>query len=628
MKTLNRIRNHLDFILIISTCCFVVPFISLSKTIDPYLTIRFFLWSILTLVLLISFVYRMISSPTERKTRYVGSVVFVVYTGYLFFSLLSIINAVNPGESAYEIVKIFTSLTFLFLCLQVLAANPDYKFMLTKCLVISAFLLCCIGFYQYFTIAYGKPGLDILVSIQGTMGHKNLLSSALFLTLPFCFYSLLSSHYLWRILSGITAAMSLLMIFLLQTRAVWLALIVSSTLALLIVLLLHKQFVINKKIMLKTALLSLVILSACITAGIVLASKSDALDHLKERIQPSTLLSRGTGNERIQLWKKTVNGAFENLALGHGAGNWRISLPSYGLDGLTARSFKYVHFQRPHNDFIWVLFESGIFGFLCYVSIFIVSLFFCIKNILLHKQLQSKRLALCMLMSLTGYITIACFSFPKERIFHSMVLSILLAIILNLHSEVTQKRNTAPKTNTLLISIPCIIVLIFSAAVGYIRLKSEWLTKQSFMARNHQQHSQVIALIDKAYSPFSSLDPTSAPLQWYKAEAQYLMGNFSQALISYQLAREAHPYHIHVLNNLATCYEELQDHENAIYYYNKALEIHPQFQEALINLGATYYNCGRYEEAWQTLLRCKPDPKNEKLKIYLETVKKELDTTD
>ena len=105
----------------------------------------------------------------------------------------------------------------------------------------------------------------------------------------------------------------------------------------------------------------------------------------------------------------------------------------------------------------------------------------------------------------------------------------------------------------------------------------------------------------------------------------FLMNNISQAHEDFKKAHKAHPYHIHVLNNLATCYEMEGNHNEAIYYYKKALEIFPQFEDALINLGATYYNSGRYEEAYETLVRCNQNTQNPKLEEYLKSVKKKLD---
>lgn len=69
------------------------------------------------------------------------------------------------------------------------------------------------------------------------------------------------------------------------------------------------------------------------------------------------------------------------------------------------------------------------------------------------------------------------------------------------------------------------------------------------------------------------------------------------------------------------------NHDLSIDYYKKALQIYPEFEEALINLGAAYYNAGRYEESHETLLRCK-ETDNPRLQQYLRAVKKEIDKKD
>lgn len=627
MIPLGTFGKHIDFILLLIGSLFVIPFLVFPYTVDPYLTPQFLVWSILTFILFGTICARHILGPNRLIPASTKRILFPLYFGYFLFALLSLTQATNAAEGVYEVLKIFVSLVFLFVCVILFSRHPDYKFIFIKCITLTAFLLTLIGLYHYFTIAYGKSGIDILVSVRGTIGHKNLLSSAILLTFPFCLYCFFSFHIFWRIFSGLTAAMSLTLILLLQARAVWLAGVLSCACVFVLVLFLRKEFAFSKKYTLRFLAPLILILVICAGSAWYFASKSDALEYLTQRTNPSTLFSKGTGFERMLIWKKSFLGIRDRPLLGHGAGNWRITLPSYGLQNLTQRSFKYVYFQRPHNDFIWVLYETGIFGFLFYVSIFAVAFIYLIKTLRSHSQLSCRYFALCLFSALIAYIVVASFSFPKERIFHSIMLLFILAIIITLYNESRPSRPHLVGPAFTAVSILSLVPLIMAILIGYCRFRSEILTKQAYEARNRYDYPQVIDKIDKAYSPFAALDPVSAPLQWYKGEAHYLMGNYREALVDYKMAYEAHPYHIHVLNNLATCYEELQDHDRAIFYYQKALSIFPEFEETLINLGATYYNSGRYELAYQTLIQCNPRSENPKLKLYLETVKKELDTS-
>ena len=71
--------------------------------------------------------------------------------------------------------------------------------------------------------------------------------------------------------------------------------------------------------------------------------------------------------------------------------------------------------------------------------------------------------------------------------------------------------------------------------------------------------------------------------------------------------------------------DAIEDRKIQAECYKKAIEIFPQFEDALINLGATYYNTGRYEEAHKTLLRCSQNKQNPRLQQYLKAVEEKLD---
>jgi tetratricopeptide (TPR) repeat protein len=230
-----------------------------------------------------------------------------------------------------------------------------------------------------------------------------------------------------------------------------------------------------------------------------------------------------------------------------------------------------------------------------------------------------------MFFGIVGYMVDAFFCFPKERIFHSIFLMLMMAVVVSIYHQSFGCKKTIPRSFMCALTTPSLALLLFAIAVGYIRLNAEIYTKRAYAARAAQNWPAVISEIDKGYSVFATLDPMSTPLQWYRGEAHFLMNDIPQALVDYKKAYKAHPFHIHVLNNLATCYESLGNHDQAIEYYNKALKIHPQFDEALINLGATYYNAGRCEDAYETLLRCNPNTKDPRLEKYLKICKKEVD---
>ncbi len=84
----------------------------------------------------------------------------------------------------------------------------------------------------------------------------------------------------------------------------------------------------------------------------------------------------------------------------------------------------------------------------------------------------------------------------------------------------------------------------------------------------------------------------STPLPWYKGVANFSLGNIEGAFDDFKRAYEIHPNHIHVLNNLGTCYAVLGDYKRAAECYQKVLAISPGYKETLINLSAVGCHMG------------------------------------
>ena len=61
--------------------------------------------------------------------------------------------------------------------------------------------------------------------------------------------------------------------------------------------------------------------------------------------------------ERVVLWKKTVQLIAEKPVFGYGGGNWQIAFPKTGLNEIWRAEDLNVTFQRPHNDFLWIIFS-------------------------------------------------------------------------------------------------------------------------------------------------------------------------------------------------------------------------------------------------------------------------------
>lgn len=538
------------YILIIGL--FLCAFVSSHKILDVTLSSRYLVWVGLTIVLFISISYRALTNPAKIDFSILRRMIFPVFFGYLFFVILSFAHSVNVSETLYNVLKTFVMIVFLFEAVLILKENGPNA--LIKAMTVLALILSSYGIYQYCTVGFGYQ--------IGTMSGRNLWSAAQFLLLPFCFYSLLTFGVRWKVISLAAIIMVVFNIITLLTRSVWLALFVSSL----------SVLVFRRKLLFYAGICFIfLVLSVCL-----LKDKSAFAGNLVERAT-----DRQSPVERFQIWYSTLRLYKDNPVLGTGAGTWRIEIPRYGK-GIASRSddmmaFRNVYYQRPHNDFLWVLVETGTSSCICYLTIFALSFYYLYK--------ANNRIALMVFAGLVGYMCFAFFSFPKERVFHSMILIIFMAISVAVYHK-RKAHHFHPQTIYIL-SVFVLAVLSLAAVDFWFRYDSERIARKIVQERHFGRWENALIELERC-SWFSTLDPISTPFLWYKGESEYMLGNIKKACLDFERANKYNPNHIFVLTNLGACQALLGQDAEAIENFKKALVLCPDFEGAKNNLNAVY----------------------------------------
>ncbi|MBA3706120.1 MAG: O-antigen ligase family protein [Bacteroidetes bacterium] len=338
----------------------------------------------------------------------------------------------------------------------------------------------------------------------------------------------------------------------------------------------------------------------------------------------SRIFDQNSSFERLALWKNSENMIKENFLLGVGAGNWQINFPKYGLGKFQVEEVKMglTTFQRPHNDFLWVFCEMGFVGLLIYLSIFITIVYQLIQLFRKYKEQEISWLYLILLATCIGYIIIAFFDFPFERVEHQ----ILLFVIFSIASAHYYHNFYAIKAHkNIALKFPIIVIMLFipvcfSFSVSSMRCSGEFHSQKMYLYKNIGNWDLLINEANKATNSCYSIDPMSIPIDWYKGVAFFSKGNSIVAQKYFEQAYLIAPFNIHVLNNLASCYESLKKHDKAEKLYVKALFISPQFDEARLNLSAVYYNEGKFDKAFETIDLCNINSTDEKYKQFLPSI--------
>ncbi|MBX3163340.1 MAG: O-antigen ligase family protein [Bacteroidetes bacterium] len=545
-------------------------------------------------LLLLYFLYK---SKNEFKLRL--DFILGSYFAYTLFSALSIIWAHNTAEALFSAEKQVLSLcAFLFTFYFLKQDKNSFTSALLKISVLVNIIVLAVMCYQMFQL--NNFDGEALYAITGVNGHKNLLSSFLFLNLFFLINAYFQSSKSYKTETLFCIALTVASIIFLKTKAVWLGMGITA-MVFLVLFLYHKL----KKDVLKKVNVSILlpVVIVCINIFFFFG--------LKPIINKSLGFTQATENktmkleqERLVLWDKTYYLIEKNPLIGVGCGNWQIEMPDATLTDLWRAEDLNFTFQRPHNDFLWILSETGIIGFNLYLMFVVGLLLLSIKILKTSGNKQTAFQLMICVSFIVGYLVISFFDFPKERVEHNLWLNMIFAFAYYQVQENYVTQNSKPIPIQKPFYFVAILLAAFMLYTNILRCKGEFFTRKIYDAKHENNAPKIIQSGNSAFNFAYTIDPLSLPIHWYRGNAYAARGNFKEAYKDFQRAYHYNPYNRNVLNDLASACIMNGDTLQAKLYYKEAARISPRYDEAKLNLAAICIAEKNYEEAnyWLKLI--------------------------
>jgi len=567
---------------------------------------------ILTIYLIVNIKhFKIISDP----------IISLVYLSYVFYTFFCIFNSRNIGDGIFEWIKILYGFILLVLFAG-FVKNIKSESGIVKAFTLLCFILGISGLYDLFQIIlHGKLIIPLSTyQVTSFYGHRNLYCQMLFFSFPF---TIISSLYLkekfWKILGISSFVISLFLLIILSNRATWIALAAGFFSMFIFYLIRYSRkfdfrninISFNKKILFLATFIVLIFV-------FIIYRNYTNVTSLETHAKDIVDFNKGSTKDRIELWSRTIQMIEEKPLFGQGLGDWKIEILKYGNKGLVSEDNN-TFYQRPHNDFLWVMSESGMIGILLFAAIWIIAIFYFIRILLKCKTHEEFFFYNMLFFLAIGFLVFSFFSFPHERAETIIITSVILGMVMNKHNEISVKKYNNPKYIKLFLFL---ILLTLFASLYIIQSKyfSDIHMKKALTAKDNKNYVLIIKEINKANSIFYPTDPFSTPLYWYRGSAYFNMNNIDMALKDFEEAYLINPYHVHVLNNLASAYELKGEHDNSIKFYKKALSIAPNFEEAWLNLCAVYFNKGQTDSAYLALTNIDTATVNPKYLKFLTVV--------
>lgn len=603
------------FILLVN----VVPVLHLNTIPDTVLMPRLLL---VNLVLLGFYLYIYLRKKQNTiDLSVIKNPIVLLLVGLSIITLASVFWAINPGEALFDIVKTFALTMLVFTAVQVLTKSSTWFYQLSKLVVIASIITTVVGYYQYMEYVLPDPDrkinglVSVLYLVKGFMGHKNQLSIALMLYLPFLFFGVLRFRNLWRVASISAFGLNLLLILILETRSVWVGTLFATASLFLISIIYHKVLNVHKN---TRYLFVGLIMAGVVSLGgvIVFAVSTEGAVHKK--FDPFLNPENVRNIHRINTWKMSLDMSKDSPITGVGAGNWKIVAPAYQNGaGITIQNFNWL---RPHNDFLWMLTEKGVFGFLIFILIFIFAFRGVFRVVQTEKDADKRLFVLLISGGLVGYVVVSLFTFPVERIHHQVFLAIYLATIIV--SERAVGKKSVIKTNPNIVIIGVVLISTFGMVYAMDMIRMERHLYKANRALNGEDWKTVIKEAKHSRSIFRNIDHDNIPVSWYLGMAYFNTGELALAERQYTKAVKASPYNPVVLNNFGQLLVEKGDYKQAKKVLKSVLNLYPYHPEAIVNLTTCFYQMGKYQVAFKTIRQLKYRDRTPEIKNNIKVLRK------
>ena len=297
--------------------------------------------------------------------------------------------------------------------------------------------------------------------------------------------------------------------------------------------------------------------------------KDSFLNRLFSKLGVAEIDKAFSGQARLYMYRNTIEMIKANLFLGSGFGNFKYIYPRYRDRGEWALSGLNTRVEEAHNEYLQILSEVGIIGFLAFAWILVMigrMSFWIIQRGDFDRHFF---ITLALTMGILATLVESLFDFNLQNPASGITFWIVVGFLEVVYHSVKKKKG--PITD-----FPSVFSIKSKIFRGFIGLG-------------------VITCL--AAGIFFSVRPAIGDyyLRWGR-----LLGegkDWEGALWSFERARVFSPYHFDIYFHLGQTREQMKDYEGAVQAYQRCIALHPYFIEARNNLGAVYIKLDLLDEA-------------------------------
>ena len=362
---------------------------------------------------IINLIFLFISKKEVESLLKNPELIFKCYFLIFVLSIISVFSSLNIPETIIYSLQFFVFFSTL-ISFYIIFINSAAIFF------IFPFFLFCVTFFE---IVYLIDDLFLLgfnfntrFSGSGSFSNINISSFSLLFKIPFIV--LLFDQTKSKLLKPLIVIVLFLSVFFILAQASRAAIIILIG----FLFFYFAYLLINKLFKFQVVIL---FISFLLFSGISSFQSNDNLIISRLESVSSNFADDSSITYRLNLYKGAISSFFDHPFLGVGGGNYKLTSISYSKDYING----YVIPYHTHNDFLEILTELGVFGFVIYSSIFIILFFYLFKIILDSSSHFNVWISFTSLLSLSSFFIDSLFNFPASRAVQQILFMSLIAFV-------------------------------------------------------------------------------------------------------------------------------------------------------------------------------------------------------
>jgi O-antigen ligase len=361
----------------------------------------------------------------------------ILVFSFLIISLISISFSLNKVTALISFIKLLVIVVHLYL----IYALRIYKLLsINYILSLCSVLLLIEIFYSLYPLyneilPVRKYEYRFSTFLTGITGNRNITAASIVLKIPLvALYLFRSNNNYLKYLLGTLLIFAITNIFFLSSRA--------ALLSLLLVLVVYYSNIIlrfirekNFKFFIKRILL----ISAIIASSYIYFSYN-IVENNRASIQSRVSSISSTdesATERLRFYRQAFGYFIEHPLKPVGLGNWKLYSIKLDKDKINSYIIPYV----VHNDFLEILVETSLIGFLLYSGFFLILIYMIYGLYLKQKDFNIKTEILLVGMALFSYLVDANLNFPLYRPLMQVNLLLVITLVLSYFNLMSDEKN-------------------------------------------------------------------------------------------------------------------------------------------------------------------------------------------